>query len=322
MTVAVTGATGFVGRHLVDALVRRGDDVVALVRSPKKTRELEAAGVRLVFGDLDQDRALELLVRDARLVYHVAGLVAARDEAEFLRVNRDGTERLARAAHAAGVPRFLLVSSLAVTGPTDPGWPKDESGEPDPVTPYGRSKRAAEDAVKAAGIPFTIVRPPIVYGPRDRQVLRLFLFAKRRIAPLVGDGSQELSLVHAADLAEALIAAATSPATVGGTYHAAHPEHLTQRQLLETVGRVVGATPVLVPVPRVLVLGALHAAGLVQRLARRASLVGPDKAPEILAPAWTCSSAALVRDTPWRATLDAEEGLRQTADWYRAEGWL
>jgi len=319
---AVTGATGFVGSHLVEALRARGDHITCLVRSPTKARALEAAGLPLVFGDLDQARAVAAFVEGADVVYHLAGLLAAPSEEEFLRVNRDGAGRLALAARVAGVQRFLLVSSLAVTGPTHPGFPLDESERPAPVTPYGRSKRAGEEAVKDSGVPFTIVRPPIVYGPRDRELLRLFKMAKRGVAPLLGDGSQSLSLVQVTNLARALLAAAESPATQGRTYHAAHPECLTQRELLQAVGRAVGKQPLLVPLRPALVRGGLQAAGLFNRFAGRVSLLGPDQAPELLAPAWTCSSEALARDAGWRADIAAEQGLAQTAEWYRAEGWL
>ncbi len=322
MKAAVTGATGFVGSHLIEALRARGDQVTCLVRSPKKAKALEAAGVSLVYGDLEQERAVAVFVEGAEVVYHLAGLLAAPSEQEFLRVNRDGAGRLALAARVAGVKRFVLVSSLAVSGPTYPGLPLDESERPAPLTPYGRSKRAGEEAVKDSGVPATIVRPPIVYGPRDRELLRLFKMAKRGVAPLLGDGSQQLSLVHATDLARALVRVAESEATQGRTYHAGHAECLTQRELLQAIGRAVGKQPLLVPLPPALVRGGLQVAGIFSRLAGRASLLGPDKAPELLAPAWTCSSEALARDTGWRAEIAAQEGLQQTADWYRAEGWL
>lgn len=322
MKAAVTGATGFVGSHLVEALRARGDQVTCLVRSPKKAKALEAAGVSLVYGDLEQERSVAVFVEGADVVFHLASLLGAPSEQEFLRVNRDGAGRLALAARVAGVQRFLHVSSLAVTGPTHPGFPLDESERPAPVTPYGRSKRAGEEAVKDSGVPATVVRPPIVYGPGDRELLRLFKMAKRGVAPLLGDGSQQLSLVHVRDLARALLAAASSQATQGGTYHASHPECLTQRQLLQAIGRAVGKRPLLLPVPPALVRAGLQLTGLAARWTGRASLLGPDKAPEFLAPAWICSSQALSRDTGWQAETAAEEGLRQTAEWYRAAGWL
>jgi len=276
----------------------------------------------VVRGGLDDRAALDALVAGADVVFHVAGLIAARSEAEFLAVNRDRTAALARACRRAGVARLVYVSSLAVTGPSERGRPVDETTTPRPLTPYGRSKLAGEQSVRESGAPFTIVRPPIVYGPRDRQTLRLFRMARRRLVPLVGDGSQELSLVHAADLAEALVAAAASPAAAGRTYHAAHPAIVTQRALAEEIGRAVGSRPRLVPVPGGAVRAALAVSGALARVTRRPTLLHPSKAPELLAPAWTCTADALARDAGWSAQVPLARGLRETADWYAGAGWL
>lgn len=322
MRAAVTGAAGFVGGHLVERLLARGTSVAGLARSAAGAAALEARGVRVVRGALEDPGALQDLVATAEVVFHVAGLVAARDEAEFLRVNRDGSARVAAACRAVGVSRLVLVSSLAVTGPTVAGRPLDESALPRPVTPYGRSKLAAEDAVRASGVAFTIVRPPAVYGPRDREWLRLFRLARRGLVPLLGDGRQELSLVHAADLAGALLAAAEAPAARGGVYHAAHPETLSQAELARGIARAVGVRARLVRLPAPLVRAALHVAAAAARLSGRATLLSPAKAPELLAPAWTCSSQALRRDAGWVAAIPHERGLADTAAWYRQAGWL
>jgi nucleoside-diphosphate-sugar epimerase len=214
--------------------------VAALARRPDRAGVLRALGCRVVEGTIEDEAAALVLAEGADVVFHVAGLVAARSEAEFLRVNRDGAVALARASARAGVSRFVLVSSLSVTGPSPPGHPVDEASGPGPVTAYGRSKKAGEEAVRAAGVPFVVVRPPAAYGPRDRAFLALFRTASRGVVPLLGDGGQELTLVHAADLARALVAVATSAATLGGTYHAGHPEPVTQRALAGAVGRAVG----------------------------------------------------------------------------------
>lgn len=322
MNVAVTGGTGFVGGHLVDALVRRGDRVACLVRSIDKARRLEAAGCRVVVGHLGDAAALASLLDGARVVYHVAGAVAARSEAQLYRVNVEGTTRIAAAARKAGVARFLHVSSLAVTGPTVPGCRLDETGRPRPVTAYGRSKEAAEEAVRASGVPFTIVRPPGVYGPRDRQFLRLFRMVRRGWAPLLQGGAQELSLVHATDLADALVAAAGSGGTVGGTYHAAAADVVTQRALVEAMARALGRPVRLIPVPPVAVRLLLHVRGAWGRLRGRPSLLSPEKTAELMAAAWTCTSDALERDAGWRARIGLEEGLAETARWYADAKWL
>jgi len=321
--VAVTGGTGFVGRHLVRALVERGDDVTVLVRSPAKAQALEALGCRLVEGGLEDAAARGTLLSGAEVVYHVAGLVAAPSLAEFQRVNRDAAAFLARDAAEAFVSRLLLVSSLAVTGPAPRGRSLDESSGPGPVTLYGRSKQEGEAAVRASGVPLTVVRPPAVYGPGDRAFLTLFrLVAKGGVFPLLGDGRQELSLVFAEDLARALVAAATSPATLGGTYHAAHAEVVSQRQLGETLGRALGRSVRFVRLPGPLLVALLHAGRALGRIAGRSRLPAPDKAHELLAPAWRASSEALGRDAGWTAEVPVERGFALTASAYRDASWI
>jgi nucleoside-diphosphate-sugar epimerase len=320
--VALTGATGFVGSHLADALRAAGHDVVCLVRSRGRGAALETAGCTLVEGALEDEAALRRLVEGAEVLHHVAGVIAARTTADFERVNRAGTFTLARIARDAGVRRMVYVSSLAVSGPTVPGRPLEEADRDQPVTPYGRSKQAGEEAVRASGVAFTIVRPPAVYGPRDRELLRVFRLVRRGLAPLLGDGSQELSFIHAADLARALMAAGESDKTLGRTYHAAHAETVTQRGFVRAVAEAMGRSVRLLPLPAPVVRGALWSSGLLARVLGRATLLTPEKAEELLAPAWTCSSEALLRDAGWRAEIPMLQGLRATAEWYAAEGWL
>ena len=324
MKVAVTGATGMVGSRLAEALRQRGHDVVCLVRSPEKAGFLSAAGCRLVKGGLDDDAALKTFMEGAEIVHHVAGVLAGAGDADFLRVNREGTARVAAAAKAAGVARFVYTSSLAVSGPTTRGTPLPHADVCGPVTPYGRSKLAGEEVVRAAGVPFTIVRPAAVYGPRDRnQFLPAFKLARRGIAPVLGDGMQELSLIHVGDLADALIAAGESPRSIGRAYHAAFPEVVNQRQLFAAIGRAVGRDHVrIVPVPRPIVVGILHLVGTVADVVGSGTVLRPNKAPELFAPAWTCATTPLESETGWAPRFDLEAGLADTARWYREAGWL
>ncbi len=327
MNVFVTGGTGFVGAHLVKALRARGDTVTALVRRPALAERLGwGSDVRLVRGDLGDEAALREGCTGADVVYHVAGQIAARSAAEFMATNRDGTANVLEAAMGGGARRLLFVSSLAAAGPTSPGHPIDETRAPAPVTDYGRSKLAAEVLVRAMApsLPWTIVRPPVVYGEWDRGTLTIFRLARRGIVPVFGDGSQELSAIHAEDLAHALITAATSPAAIRRVYFAAHPTVTTSRALALAVGRAVGRgrDPRILPVPPLVARGVLWTAGTLAHLARRASLLSADKANEFLAPAWTCRSDALTRDTGWRAAITLDDGLRRTAAWYREVGWL
>ena len=327
MNVFVTGGTGFVGAHLVKALCARGDSVTALVRRRALAERLGwGPEVRVLSGDLDDEGTLRAGCAGADIVYHVAGKIAARSAAEFMATNRDGTANVLEAARDGGARRLLFVSSLAVAGPTTPGHPIDETRPPAPITDYGRSKLAAEVLVRATPLAWTIVRPPVVYGEWDRGTLKIFQLARRGVVPVFGDGSQELSVIHAEDLARSLIVAATSPAAAGRIYFAAHPTTTSSRELVLAAGRALGGgggrTPRIVPVPPLVARGVLWAVGTLAHIAGRATLLSADKGNEYLAPAWTCRSDALTRDTGWRAEIDLETGLRRAANWYREVGWL
>ena len=312
MRVLITGATGFIGSHLVDTLLRRGDQVTALVRTPAKARGLEQRGVRLVAGTLSDVLAVGDACRDQDVVYHLAGLVAARSEAEFLKVNRDGTALLADAAARRGAGRFVLVSSLAAAGPARPGVPLSGEPVPRPVTAYGRSKLAGEQAVRSSGLDWTILRPPAVYGPRDREVLKVFQVARTGFAPVFGQGDQELSAVFGPDLAEAIVAAGTSSAAVGKTYYPAHPEIFTSGDMVRTIGRAMGRSVRIIPLPQALARGVLTVTETWARLFNRATILNTDKASEFFQPAWTCDPASLAADTGWKASHDFQTGAEAT----------
>jgi nucleoside-diphosphate-sugar epimerase len=322
MKALVTGATGFVGSHLAEALRRRGHEVTALARSSRKAETLTSQGVRVVAGDLHDAAALDRAAAGQDIIYHVAGVVAARDEAEFLRANRDGTRNVLNAAERSGKPRFVLVSSLAAAGPAPPGAPLTGRETPRPVTAYGRSKLAAEEVVRGSALGWSIIRPPIVYGPRDREVLKIFRLARFRLAPVFGDGSQELSAVHATDLAEALVAAGESPATIGGIYPACHPEVFTSAQLGHAVARAMGGTATTVRIPPAIGRALLSLTQTAARLTGQVTILTADKANEFFQPAWTGDPDALTRDTGWHAGYDLQRGLANTYEWYRQAGWL
>jgi nucleoside-diphosphate-sugar epimerase len=322
MKALVTGATGFVGSHLAEALRRHGVELTALARAPAKAAALAPLGVRVVAGDLHDRPALERACEGQDIVYHVAGLVAARTEADFLAANRDGTRNVVGAAERAGAGRLVMVSSMAAAGPAGRGRPLRGDEPPQPVTAYGRSKLAAEHVVRASSLAWTILRPPLVYGPRDREVLKVFRLARLGFAPVLGDGSQELSAVYAADLAEALIAAGTSAAAARRTYYPCHPEIFTGAAMARTVGRVMGRSPALIRVPAPVGRGVLRITEAAARLVGQTTILTADKANEFFQPAWTGDPGPLTTDSGWHAERDLGTGLEETYRWYRAAGWL
>lgn len=321
MTVLVTGGTGFVGGHVITALLQAGHPVRGLVRSRSKAEALGLGKVEWVTGDLTDAAALEAATHGVSAIIHLAGLVAARSELEFLSINRDGTERLVRAA-ADTQARFVHVSSLAAAGPAQPGQPLSGDEPPRPVSAYGRSKLASEHAVRAGQLPWVILRPPAVYGPRDREMFRIFRAARLGIAPVFGDGSQELSLVYGPDLAEAIVAATMAEGIEGAVCYPAHAEVLTARQVAMTIGNASGRKVRILGIPQPLARGALQLTGAFARLARRATLLTPDKGNELFQRAWTCDPTGLSQATGWQARHDLAQGALATYHWYLHAGWL
>jgi nucleoside-diphosphate-sugar epimerase len=249
------------------------------------------------------------------------GQISARDLDDFMRGNRDGTANVLEAA-GSRPGRFVLVSSIAAAGPTLPGRPIDETRVPQPVTDYGRSKLAAELLVRQGPCPWAIVRPVVVYGEWDREILKLFRAARWGVAPVFGDGAQEVSVIYAGDLAEALIAAGTAPDAAGRTYFAAHPTPTTARELVVAIGRSLERSVRVVPIPRTVGRVSLWTIGSLAHLIGVSTVLSADKANEFLAPAWTCLPDALQRDTGWQARVDLVTGLARTATWYREQDWL
>jgi nucleoside-diphosphate-sugar epimerase len=322
MNVLVTGGTGFVGSHLIDVLLERGDTVTALVRSPAKAKGLGPRGVHLIAGDLHNEPALQQATAGRDVIFHVAGLVAARNQAEFDRANREGSANLVAAAAGQGSPRFVLVSSMAAAGPSAPGRPLTGSEPPQPVTHYGRSKLAGEEEVRRSTLPWTILRPSMVYGPRDTEVLKVFKLARWGVAPVFGSGAQELSAVTGEDLAKALIATAVSDRSVGSTYYPCHPEIFTSRAFAQAVGHALGRRVATPGVPEWVGRGLLSLTGAAAGLVNQTTLLNADKANEFFQPAWTGDPTALTSDTGWEAQHDLTTGVALTAAWYRNAGWL
>ncbi len=332
MKVFVTGATGFVGSHLVDALLERGDEVVCLVRSEAKFKRIFADRAPCpVIGDLDDGEALRAGCEGAEVVFHSAALTAARDRAEFFEVNVGATRRLldAVAEAAPGLGRFVHVSSQAAAGPSISGHPRTEADPSEPVSAYGASKLAGEKAVRESGLPWTIVRPPGVYGPRDMAFLTVFKIARTGILPTFGSAAQELSLVYVHDLIDALIAAADCETSRSKIYFACHPEVVTTRDLAGVFYRAVRgldtgdvAAPRVVSLPGWLTRAVMTVTGTAGRLAGRATMLSPDKAKELLAEAWTCTADSIRDDTGWQAKVPLATGARETVLWYRQQGIL
>lgn len=317
----MTGATGFVGSHLVELLAERGSRVRALVRETSDTSLLERHGITPVVGRLGDVESLRRALGDAGVVLHLAGATRALTPETFHQVNAEGTGRLLDAMEADGGPRRLVyLSSLAAVGPSR-GRPVEPEDEARPLTAYGRSKLAGERAALGrAGVDVVVLRPPAVYGPRDRDLLTFFRLARWHVLPSAGPPDRPMQLVHARDLAEAVVAAAESGAR--GVFHVAEPRAYPWVEVLRGVARAVDRSAVIVRLPAPLVGAAAMVSGVVARATGRPVIFDRDKARELLAPGWTCETESARAAFGFEAAITLAEGLRETAAWYRAYGWL
>lgn len=330
--VLVTGGAGFVGSHVVDALLARGERVRVLVRPTTDRRFLAGKDVAFVEGDVGDESAageaeLAKAIAGATLVVHAAGITQARRGGEFERVNARGTGRVARAVAAAGVPRLVYVSSQAAGGPSPPGRSRTESDPDAPLSAYGLSKRAGEEAAReavdatAGGTTLVIVRPPAVYGPRDRAFLELFRLVRRGLVPLHRADRQWVSLIHARDLAGGILAAAAR----GGpdsTYYVADGEPRTSASIVDAIATVLGCRPWRLDVPA----GALRVAvGLAEGWAAwtgRPARLTRERLLEWTAPGWTLDDERARRELGFAPEIPFRQGIEETAAWYRTAGWI
>jgi len=326
--VLVTGASGFLGSHVAEQLVGKGHDVVALVRRSSDTKFLETLPrVTLARGAVEDAASVRAAMKGIEGVVHSAGLVKARNEQEFFEVNVGGTKNLLEAAIAEGpsLKRFVFVSSLAAVGPSDDGQPVLGDREPRPVTHYGRSKLEGERAVIAEKdrLPVVVIRPPMIYGPRDNESFAFFQSVSRRFLPYLGDGKNTLSVIYATDAANACVRALEAEIPSGRRYFVDDGKVYVWRDMLEDIERALGARALVrFSVPFSLLRGAALASEKLGQITGKAVMLTRDKVNELTAPHWVCDSSDAQRELGWSPEVTWPEGTRRAVAWYRENGWL
>jgi nucleoside-diphosphate-sugar epimerase len=325
MTAIVTGATGFIGQHLVNALAAGGEEVRCLTRGnpvPDSRPRISSHHVDYSKADLGLD---DRVLRGASVVYHLAGATRAVSAADFHRANVEVTERLAdRLVALEQSPRFVLVSSQAAAGPApDADHPKAEADAAAPIEDYGRSKLAAEKAVRARGaaLPFTIVRPVAVYGPGDRDFLSIFAMIRRGVAIYPGIRNSAINTIYVHDLVAGIIAAAGAAA--GETWFLGDDTARTWQSIYAAVAEVVGqGSPLEMSVPRGVINLAAVVGDAVASVTGKPSLIGRSKARLARPRYWLCSSARARGAFGFATPTSLREGLSVTYDWYLKHRWL
>jgi len=299
--LAITGATGFVGGHLLDLALAEGHQVRALTRRPQQDRE----GVSWIDGALDRPDSLDRLAEGVNAVIHVAGVLNARDATGFEAGNVTGTSAMLAAAEKAKVQRFIHVSSLAAREPK--------------LSLYGASKAGSEALVGASPLSCAIVRPPAVYGPGDKETLDLFRMAKRGFILLPPSG--RLSLLHVNDLGRLLLALAQPESPKGLLVEPDDGRHggWTHDEFGSALGRALGRRVRNLSTSRPILQFCARIDGLVRR--DRAKLT-PDRVAYFCHPDWMVDPGRGAPETLWKPQIETERGLVETARWYREHGWL
>ena len=317
--ILVTGATGFVGSHLLEKLRMRGQAVRCLVRPTTNARRLPG-GVETAAGDLASGDGLDRALEGVDTVIHVAGVTKALSTAGYFSGNARTTETLVRALDGRPT-RLVYVSSIAAIGPSPDGKPVDEDAAPNPVSSYGRSKLAGEKIARSRR-DTVVVRPPVVYGPRDTDVFQILKAVSQGLVVEISGGDRWFSAIYVEDLAEGLCVAATAPEAVGRAYFLAHRDPVSWRQLGATAAKIMGRTPRTVRVP----VGAANCVAFFgemwSRISRNPAIISREKVAEACYGFWTCEPARAAADFGFEAPTPLAVGLAKTLAWYKEAGWL
>jgi nucleoside-diphosphate-sugar epimerase len=326
MKALVTGSTGFIGSHLVEQLIERNYSVRCLIRKATKIEYINNLPVEFAKADFDNMDSLRAAVDGVDYVFHLGGVTKSKDKRGYFKGNLESTKSLLSAIlkQNPGIKRFLLASSLTAVGPGKDLVPVDETTPYHPVTTYGRSKMEAEKVslAKMSEIPLTIIRPPAVYGPRDKDVYAFFKSVNAHLVPLSGFSRKALSFVHAFDLVDGIVAAAEHPNAVGQIYFISNEEIYDWEQFGRIARKSLRKWAVNVRIPHFALYTVAAISETLARLQGKAALINLEKARDGVQTNWLCSPKKAQVELAFKSKLSLEEGIAITVDWYKKNGLL
>jgi len=322
--ILLTGGTGFVGGHVLERLRADGVPVRCVVR-PKAGRALDAGSLgatEVVAGDLYTGEGLEEALASVETVIHLAGVTKALRPEGFYDGNVRATTNLLLAMAGSGA-RLVHVSSLAAIGPSESvDRPVDEDAEPHPISDYGKSKLEGEKLVRASFPDAVIVRPPVVYGPRDTDVFQMLKLVAKGWSVQMTGRERWFSAIYAGDLAAGLVQLAASRAGAGRTYNMSHRDPVSWSALAATAARIMGVKLRVVKIPPPLAELVSALAETWAQIIGRPGIVTEEKIAEARCEAWTCDTGRASAELGFEAATDLEHGLAETLRWYKEAGWL
>jgi len=322
----VTGANGFVGSHLVDYLLTKGDKVHCIVRKSSNLKWLNGKDVIIHDSGLFDKNELKKKLKDADYLYHVAGVVKAKTEEGYFKGNVETTKKLLDSVLevAPNIKRVLIVSSLTASGPSKLDFPNNEDTQTNPITTYGRSKVAQEELAKSYmdKLPITIVRPPAIYGDRDTEIYLVFKTYKQGLMTLVGFNRKELSIIYVKDLVHGIYLAATKKIAKGETYFISSKEFYNWPQIGKVIKNAMGKGAINLRLPHFLVYIVAAFAQFFSMFSSKPATFNLEKARDFVQEAWTCDTTKAQKDLGFVEKYSLEEGMKATIDWYKKENWL
>ena len=325
-TAFVTGATGFVGSTLVDDLINRGYKVKCAMRKSSNLRWLKDKNVELCEVDLFDIDSIKKAMEGCNYIFHLAGVLFAQSEKEFVEGNIRSTENMIRAAKELNidVKRFVYVSTIIAAGVSKTGKPMVETDECTPFTWYGISKYESEKVVLRSKdtIPVTIIRPGAVYGPRDYAMFASFKLSKTGINILLGEKGKLGSVIHVSDLSQGIIDASVSENTLGEVYFLANDDFIQQEGFGETIIKAMGKTPKNIIIPYGTLKVASHLSEFYGKITKNKALLNQQKLLELREPYIICSNEKAKRDFNFKQNISLIDGIKSTLQWYKENKWL
>jgi dihydroflavonol-4-reductase len=322
----VTGGTGFIGSHLTEALIRKGVQVRCLLRKTSDLKWLKGLPIEFVHGDCNDKTSLEKAVRGVDWVFHLAGVTKAIKEETYFEVNGLGTENLIHACleNNPRLQKFIYISSQAAAGPSRNGCNKKELDPCEPVSFYGRSKRAGEEFVltHAHELPILILRPSAVYGPREKDIFVLFKCLSRRINPCPIGPDQHLSLCYVQDIVHGILLACETQTKSGEIFFLSDGNKYRMDEIGDIVAQAMGITAFRIRVPKRMILGIACFSEYLSKFFGGSPLFNKDKAEEIIQKDWVCDITKAKTVLGFEPGVPLSEGAKLTFEWYKKEKWL
>ena len=322
----VTGANGFVGSHLVDFLLEKDYEVKCITRKSSNLRWLEGKPIKIFdCGLFDKDQLKEILL-DADYLFHIAGVVKAKNEEGYYKGNVDTTRNLLDVLIEVNqkIERVVIVSSQTAGGPSLDGNPVSEDDISNPITTYGRSKLAQEELAKSYmnKIPITICRAPAIFGERDTEIYLVFKTFKNGLMTLIGFNEKKLSLLHVADLVKGLYLAASNEKAANQLYYISSEVFYTWPQVGDAIAEAMGKNALRIKLPHSLVYLVAAIAQFFSIFSKKAATFNIEKARDFVQTYWLCDTSKAVKELGYRQEVSIEDGIKRTVDWYKDMKWL